>query len=416
MKRVLVSIAFVVFGVVSSHAATKTYVNDNNASCDLGTYPAATLLLPYFEVDFESPATKAVNTIFTVINTSRNPQIVRVTIWSDWGYPAASFPIFLTGYDAQTISLYETLAKGNFPGTTSASKPGGYSADNDANPAFDPAACLYAGGSAPFEYLARMRRVLTQGVRDEPDCRVGEIHRHATGYVTIDVVNTCASISPLDPVYWREVIQYDNVLTGDYERINPDQESGNYAGGSPLVHIRAIPDGPRGTLTSLPYTFYDRYTPADAKKIDRRQPLPSAFAARWIEGGTGDFRTQLAMWREGTVGAVREECPYGANGKLALSGASIVRFDEHENAVAMSAKDVTLPLSSATSVSNTAVFPPLATSDLAGWIWINFTAAGAARPAQSWVIVQMYAEGRYDVDYDATALANGCTPNVPATP
>jgi hypothetical protein len=37
------------------------------------------------------------------------------------------------------------------------------------------------------------------------------------------------------------------------------------------------------------------------------------------------------------------------------------------------------------------------------------------RPSQNWVTVQMYAEGRYAVDFDATALANGCTA-APATP
>jgi hypothetical protein len=32
------------------------------------------------------------------------------------------------------------------------------------------------------------------------------------------------------------------------------------------------------------------------------------------------------------------------------------------------------------------------------------------------VIVQMYAEGRYAVDFDATWLANGCTLTPPITP
>jgi len=63
---------------------------------------------------------------------------------------------------------------------------------------------------------------------------------------------------------------------------------GNFAAGEPMVHIRAIPEG--GTAgsappTNLPYTFYDRYTPQGNRKMDRRVPLPSMFAARWIEGG-----------------------------------------------------------------------------------------------------------------------------------
>jgi len=70
---------------------------DNNASCDIGTFPAATLLLPYFEVEARKHVNDAGNTIFSVINTSRQPQIARVTVWSDYGYPALWFNLFLTG-------------------------------------------------------------------------------------------------------------------------------------------------------------------------------------------------------------------------------------------------------------------------------------------------------------------------------
>src|SRR5947207_9629718 len=79
---------------------------DNNASCDIGTFPAATLLLPYFEVEVRKHVKDASNTIFTVINTSRQPQIARVTVWTDYGYPALWFNVFLTGYDVGSISLY----------------------------------------------------------------------------------------------------------------------------------------------------------------------------------------------------------------------------------------------------------------------------------------------------------------------
>ena len=48
---------------------------DNDSSCDIGLYPAATLLLPNFEVDVVSPASSAVTTLFTVTNVSPNPQI-----------------------------------------------------------------------------------------------------------------------------------------------------------------------------------------------------------------------------------------------------------------------------------------------------------------------------------------------------
>ena len=50
---------------------------NHDDSCDIAVQPAATLLLPYFEVDFKSPQTTATQTLFTVQNVSPLPQIAR---------------------------------------------------------------------------------------------------------------------------------------------------------------------------------------------------------------------------------------------------------------------------------------------------------------------------------------------------
>src|SRR5437899_301409 len=97
---------------------------DNNASCDIGTFPAATLLLPYFEVEAGKHVNDAGNTIFSVVNTSRQPQIARVTIWTDYGYPALWFNLFLTGYGVSSISLYDVIANGVLPQTSSSAQVG----------------------------------------------------------------------------------------------------------------------------------------------------------------------------------------------------------------------------------------------------------------------------------------------------
>ena len=414
----------------------RTLVLDNNASCDVGTYPAATLLLPYFEVDFRESQTSAINTVFTITNVVNTAQIVRVTFWTDWGYPVVSFPLFLTGYDSQSISCYELIARGNVPTTFSSSTIGSTTAGNENNPNFatpDAAGCERNGGSIPQSLIERLQRIFTTGVVDDANCPVGSVHEHAVGYATVDVVNSC-TIPPMDEQYWSNILLFDNVLTGDYERINPNVTTGNYAGGNPLVHIRAVPEGGKaGTTvdTPLPFTFYDRYTPAGARKSDRREPLPSVWAARFIQGGPADFRTNYIIWREGVVGADRTQCLYAKNEKLPMAPASIVRFDEHENSVASAGcggapcANGSLPVSSATSTS-AAFFPPLAASgDRAGWMWISLDNMAGRREAspystprssQGWMTIQMYAEGRYAVDFDATALVNGCTANPPSAP
>src|SRR5436305_2493031 len=98
----------------SAFAGTSTInptTTNNDDSCDIAVQPAATLLLPYFEVDFKAPQTTARQTLFTVQNVSPLPQIAHVTLWTDWGYPALNFPIFLTGYDVQGINLYDVFAR-----------------------------------------------------------------------------------------------------------------------------------------------------------------------------------------------------------------------------------------------------------------------------------------------------------------
>ena len=395
-------------------AAAPHFVStDNNASCDITVSPAATLLLPYFEVDAAKPVNDAANTIFTIVNTSRSPQIARVTIWTDYGVPAFWFNIFLTGYDVQPISMYDVVARGVLPATSSSSPHGSHSvANNTKLVSLD--ACAELGGSITDGVLSTLRSALTTGTNaSSSDCPIGSTHANAIGYVTIDVVNSCSTISPLDPSYYSQVILFDNVLTGDYEHVYPDRSVGNFAGGSPLVHIKAIPEGGNvSTQTPLPYTFYDRFTPRGGRKVDRRQPLPSAFASRFIQGGTASFFTDVMFWREGRAVA-SSTC---ASANSAIPATAIVRFDDAENPTT-SATSALMP-AAASFDTKSSFFPPITGPTLSGWIYFNLdNQAGnvtqsnpysSARPSQNWVVVRMKAEGRYGVDYDATALTNGC--------
>src|ERR1043165_8744319 len=95
------------FGVGGAAAGPSTTNNDD--SCDISTAPAATLLLPYFEVE---TSTRGVDTFFTITNTGYLPQIAHVSLWTDWSFPVLDFNIFLTGYDVQSISLYDVIVNG----------------------------------------------------------------------------------------------------------------------------------------------------------------------------------------------------------------------------------------------------------------------------------------------------------------
>src|SRR5207247_9400881 len=121
----------------------------------------------------------------------------------------------------------------------------------------------------------------------------------AVGYVTVDVVSYCSTQFPTDGSYFAgptAPLLFDNVLLGDYQQIGPTPAGSGTAAtfdaqGSPMAHIRALPEGGlsgasggQPVATNLPFTFYDRYTPAAARAADRAQPLPSVWTGRYIQG------------------------------------------------------------------------------------------------------------------------------------
>ena len=163
--------------------------------------------------------------------------------------------------------------------------------------------------------------------------------------------------------------------------------------------------------------------------MDRRQPLPAVFAARWVENNFQGIQTNYLIWREGVMGSLSPACGVSANSRLQLPG-DVVRFDEHENSNAFAPSCIidtscspsighSLPATSSTSTTNTLLFGSVFTvsGDLAGWMYLNLSNGNAAaysspRASQNWVVVMQYGEGRYAVGFDAAALGNGCSPEV----
>jgi hypothetical protein len=401
---------------------------NNDDSCDIGVAPAATLLLPYFEVDLADAQSN--NTLWTVTNVSNLPQIAHVTVWTDRSFPVLDFNIFLTGYDVQSISMFDIIANGIIAppnGTSSDSDVGERSADNNDNPLLDITNCDNLAVTIPGSILADLRSALTTGLYSAcGSTRIGNIQPdgRARGYVTVDVAESCSTDLPVDADYYTTEILFDNVLVGDYQQVD---RANNFAQGNPMVHIRAIPEG--GDVGAFPTnfdrTFYSRYQGGGT--ADRRQPLPSTFAARWINGGTGQFNTSFKIWREGVTGDTLTCSAYPQNASLAVT--ELVRFDEDENPTTFVPDviispapegEVVLPETSLTSTADLSIYPPNPGGDVAGWMYLNLDHGSAldAPPgvaSQNWVIVSMAAEGRFSVDFDAAWLGNGCSPIAPVT-
>ena len=415
--RLTVLLSFLTVLSLSSVGAQATTAND--ASCDIAVAPAATLLLPYFEVDLNAASDRRETTIFTVTNVSHMPQIARVTLWTDLAYPVISFNLFLTGYDIASIDLFDVITRGYTGGEV----PDSGALSSADNPQVDEATCATQPTPLDDQILTRIQQLLTTGTAPGACAPSGMPHANAVGYATVDVVGSCSSSLPSDRVYFTDDIRYDNVLIGDYVQVNAFED---FAQGGPMVHIRAIPEGghPRDRpfdpryLVTAQRTFYDRYQPIGQGRFDARQPLPTVFATRWVRGDRLSFETFFKLWREGidTSGTCRE---YARNH---LPVIEIVRFDEEENpevnyrctpGLPCYSEPYTAPMTSLVEYDDRDFFPRHEEA-VSGWFYFNLDDAPNDQVArQGWLVTSMRSEGRYSFDIDATPLGNGCSAPVP---
>lgn len=304
------------------------------AMCTLDDVPAATLLLPYFEVDWQDPA--GVNTVFTINNATPEPALAHVTFWTDWSQPTIDFDVFLTGYDVQAINMYDFF-QGNLPITADLQNdPGDEVSPHGQNPGWDGdfPSCLglfpYQNPALSGTNLTRLRNghtgldVLGLGCMGS-DTGDGI----ARGYVTIDSVNRCSLVFPSEPGYFTDdgtgIANNRNVLWGSYRILDPE---GDRMFGEALVSIEAE-DGFDGSTTSTGYTFYGRYVDSGA---DNREPLANVWAVEYTE--SAEASTELLVWRDSNSTDIQGfyTCGEGPSW-LPLEENEVVIFDQEENAI-----------------------------------------------------------------------------------
>lgn len=252
--------------------------------------PAASLLIPYFEVDLGDP--EGANTLFSVNNVSFDPVVANVVLWTDWGLPTLAFNVFLDRLAIRTLNLRLLLTQGTLPSAGPAAGahqdfPG--CTDPMAVPALDEAA------------LAALRAQHTGAPHPDDGLCYGSGETPpdvAVGYITIDALDDCSTEVrlPGDEGYFGAggsgLASNRNVLWGDVFLLD---ESGDSAQGLEPVSLTA--DQHMLGLFSTPATFYSPWV-ADA--ADSRLPLPFAWRSRFLDGGPFDGGTDLLLW---TVGA-----------------------------------------------------------------------------------------------------------------
>lgn len=402
--------------------------------------PAASLLLPYFEVNLDDPA--GMTTLFSVNNSSATAVLAHVTLWSDLGMPVFAFNVYLTGYDMQTINLRDILVDGVAPRTASAGQDFGnpISPQGPLSQDINFASCTgqLPPPAIPAALLAHMRASLTgQASAINAGRCVGRNLGQpgvARGYVTVDTVNNCTLRFPGDPGYFGFGGTGDatnqNVLYGDYQYLD---RSADFAAGDALVHLRASATEPD---TSVPgkYTFYGRLVNWLAS--DNREPLSTTFATRFV--AAKEYKqenrallqqilppaTELIVWRDPKVQPASFSCS-SAPAWFPLNQQQIMAFDEQENPELVSGQ---VPFPAATQ-RVTVASSTLPVSLESGWMRLDLNTTsvgqvpGLSTPgaAQAWVTVlqrvyQGPTGGRYDVGFRAIRLDSASQPNTYTLP
>ena len=258
--------------------------------CSYDAAPAATLLLPYFEVDLADPNGRT--TLFSVTSASAGSTLANVTLWTDLGVPVVSFPLFLTGYDVQTFNLRDLLVHGLLPVTGPlVTTPGPFSEARDFPGCED---FLPLPDTLPAALLADVRAALTGGpapILFGGRCSGADLGDEvARGSITVDTLNACTALNPTLEGYFGPdgVASSENVLWGDFYLVDVASDS---AQGAALTAIQAE----EGFFEPGSPTFYGRFVGNDAS--DGREPLPSIWALRYAQNPSSN--TDLIVWQSG---------------------------------------------------------------------------------------------------------------------
>jgi hypothetical protein len=376
-------------------------------NCRVANQPAATLLIPYFEVDLGDPAGQT--TLFSVNNASAKPALARVVLWTDWGIPSLGFDIYLTGYDVQTINVRDVLA-GKLPPTGPDSSNVGSLSDTGT---------LFAGcgntgaagvspqlGPSETDFLRAAHTGKPIGSFPTSNCASsgGLGPNVATGYITVDSVNRCSTRTvgevantPASPTYFAPggtgLASDANVLWGDYFYVNSKR---NTSDSQTAVAIVADPD----IFNPGDYTFYGRYVNFDSR--DDRAPLSSLYYSRYVNGGAFTGGTDLIVWRDNRqANTAPQAC--GKPSWAPLGEMQVVAFDEEENPREIAASNAFPLTTQKVHVGSTTLPVPNAF----GWILLDLWHSDSTH-AQAWVSTIMTAEGRFSVGNEALRADDLC--------
>jgi len=413
--------------------------------CHPAAVPAATLLLPYFEVDLDNP--NGLTTLFSLNNASATAILAHVALWSDLAVPIFNFNVYLTGYDVQTVNLRDVVVYGRLPQTASLGQDPADTISPKGRLSQDVNSAGCQGQLPPPPLPAAIETHLQLALTGRPSPVLKDLcasrslaDNVARGYITVDTVNNCTERFPGDAGYFAANgagdVTDQNVLWGSWTIVNATQ---GFAEGSDLVAVEADGTDP-ATSTPGRYTFYGRYDGWSA--VDHRSPLGTTFLAQFANGGPINRGTDLLIWRDTKVAQAPFICP-GSHGSLPTwypqGQEGFVVFDEQERAVLPPACPFAAPgqpsATPSVTPSQCPPFPvarpaPAATQRVAvggadfpvpfdfGWVFLDLNWLPGFVPAhdlpadpvaqQAWVVIAESSSGHFALAFDAHRLDSAC--------
>ncbi len=375
--------------------------------------PAATLLLPYFEVDL-SPVYSGPVTIFSIGNASATAVVAKVTLWTDRGVPTYAFDIYLTGYDLEFVDL-RLLFDGIPPVTADAgtdfadvvSPRGLFSQDINYPGTSPPCGGLYTRLSEAD--VAALRAAHTGQASALLGGQCGAVDHGdglARGFVTVDTVNQCSAVLPTDPTYFTSIVTFQNVLFGEYWIVDRAQ---NFAYGDSLTAVEASTTDPR-TDGAGDYTFYGRLANVNGSGADHREGLPTTWMGRFADGGAFSAGTDALVWRDAWPAA-----PFAcASPPAELDQAQLLAFDEEENPYSLATDEVFGLAAQRVQLADPAQIPLV---PLFGFLYYDLQRQSASSPfgvlGQAVVTQVFSAAGRFSGAYAAWPLDSASAPLPP---
>ena len=377
--------------------------------------PGATLLVPYFETDLGNE--NGMQTAVRVTNASATAILINVTLWTDYGVPTYSFPIYEPGFASTDIDL-RLLFKGIVPVSASAGQDptdtitpkGQFSQDiNFASctgtlpPSLIPAATVTALRAAHTGQSSTLFGGMCGGVAHGDTV--------ARGYITMDTVNSCTSLHPGDAGYFGSggsgIVTNQNVMFGT---VLYTDRIGNMAFSEPLVSLEAAPGVGVGLGFSYPTnpltsgagsnTFYGRFSGFTG--IDNREPLSAVTQGRFWNGGVFNAGTDLVVWRDPGVVVTPFTCGNTPAG-FPLTQKQAISFDEQEHYTLVPGN----PFPYATQRVPSAALAP----SVFGFFRLDLTRAGGdpaiAGRQQSYVSMHNYRSGMLGNAIPAQQIFNG---------